>query len=142
MISEILLFFEDLLFPTKCGGCNIPGSILCQNCIYTFEKSDQNFEKNIDSLFDYRKGLLKKLVWKVKYKNDRKLAESLGELLANYILEEIDSIKKLHGGEFITVCIPNRQKGFRVFNHAEILAKSVSTKNNLESLLISISIYL
>lgn len=132
MISEILLFFEELIFPVKCGGCDKSGTILCQNCLLTLEKSSRNFEKDVDSVFDYREGLLKKLIWKIKYKNNEKLAKKLGEHLAMYILEEIDSLKKLYGGEFIVVCVPNRKKGFRVFNHAYVLAKEVSRRNKLE----------
>jgi len=132
VISEILLFFEDLLFPTKCGGCGKPDTILCQNCLSTFEKSNKNFEKNIDSIFAYREGVLKNLIWKIKYKNNEKLAEKLGEHLGMYILEELDSLKKLHGGHFVVVCVPNRKKGFRIFNHAKVLASSVSHINNLE----------
>ncbi|HRH30585.1 MAG TPA: phosphoribosyltransferase family protein [Candidatus Paceibacterota bacterium] len=132
MISEILLFLEELLFPSKCGGCDKTGIVLCSKCLNTLEKSDKNFEKNIDSVFDYRKGLLKKMIWKIKYKNNQKLAEVLGEHLAFFILEEMESLHKLHGGEFIVACVPNRKKGFRVFNHALVFANQVAKKNNLE----------
>lgn len=132
MISEILLFFEELLFPKNCGGCNKSGEILCIKCLLTLEKNPDNFDKNTNSAFDYRSGVLKKLIWNIKYKNNKRLAEALGEQLALYVQEELDSLKKLYGGEFIVICVPNRKKGFRVFNHAYIFAKEVSTKNNLE----------
>lgn len=132
MISEILMFFEDLLFPTKCGGCDKTGSFLCDDCLKTLKKAEKNFEKDIDSVFDYREGVLKKVIWKIKYKNDKKLAGVLGEHLAMYVTEEMFSTQKIHGGEFIVTCVPNRRKGIRSFNQALVLAEKVAKENKLK----------
>lgn len=134
VISEIIRFLEDIFFSKRCGGCGTLGTLLCLDCYIKLKKNEYDLKEDVISLFNYREGPIQKIIWNIKYKNNKKLAEKMGESLALFVAEEIDSLNKLYGGNFLVVPIPSRLKNTRSFNQAEILAKQVAQKNNLQIL--------
>lgn len=124
--SGIDLFLE-ILFPSKCLGCNISGQILCLDCIYNLRQAERETENSILAVYDYRDPIVKNAIWKLKYYKTPRLGQRLGQLLYSSLLEEIVSIQMFSQGSpiyVIPVPISKGKKVSRGYNQSEIIAKS------------------
>ncbi len=85
-------------------------------------------EKDTFALFSYQDPLVKELVWDLKYKGNRTLAETFGTLLCDTILSELGehNVFEKHP-EVLLMPIPisDRRRMERGWNQAELLAKAV-----------------
>lgn len=139
-----LQFILDLIFPKLCFGCGKPGNYVCSSCekLITFtriplcpicEKPSPRgtthqkclTKLSINGMYvlgDYR-GILRKLIHELKYKN----VYTVSETLIDYILKYQDFF--FTGFDFITA-VPlykNRLKE-RGYNQAEILATILKSR--------------
>ncbi len=124
--NEFNLFLE-ILFPSKCVGCNIHGQILCKNCINNLRQAERPTESEIFAVYDYRDPIIKKAIWKLKYYHSSQLGQKLGELLYEAFIEDITEIKMFTKGSpiyVIPVPISHDRKKNRGYNQAEIIARS------------------
>jgi len=126
-------FLLDILFPTKCLGCQIKSEILCDNCIQKIHLAERETDENILAVFDYRDVLMKKAIWELKYHHKRYLGEKLGQLLYEFLIEDISDIKISVSGRSIYVIpvpISNKKRKKRGYNQALAIAKGFCTSTN------------
>ena len=126
-------FFLEILFPTRCIGCDEKGEILCENCIYSIRLAERPTEEKILALYDYRDPLVKKAIWKLKYYHSPYLGRKLGLLLYESFLEEINLLEILSLGSpilVIPVPISSEKRKTRGYNQSEIIARSFCSSSN------------
>ncbi len=111
---RLLSFLSDFLFPQK----------------YRLPKSlpQASPAENAQALFDYGDKRVKELVWEIKYKGNKELAEKIGIMLYDTIVaeaEENNIFEKF--GEVIIMPIPisDRRRLDRGWNQAELLTKAI-----------------
>ena len=141
-------FLLDLFFPKFCLSCGKTGSWLCQDCQAFLKIQEENFCPACDKLtlnfkthkackgltklaglfwaVDYRNPLVKKLIFKFKYRPFAKeLARPLTKILISHFLLSGVPLTKM---DFVLVPIPLTRKRlkWRGFNQAEEIAKEIS----------------
>ncbi|HEY4479307.1 MAG TPA: phosphoribosyltransferase family protein [Candidatus Paceibacterota bacterium] len=79
----------------------------------------------IISVFDYRDPLIKRMVWEIKFRGNRRLAKLAADVLYEHLLAELSELKLFSGGsQVLLVPVPlaaKRMRG-RGFNQAERIA--------------------
>lgn len=127
IIKNKINIILELLFPSKCLGCNISGEILCQNCINKLEPAERETERNIIASYDYRDPIIKKAIWKLKYYGSPYLGERLGQLLYADLVEDVALLQMFsQGSPILVIPVPiskDRKKG-RGYNQSEVIARS------------------
>lgn len=115
-IIKITQIISNLIFPIECALCRFSGKYLCASCENNLTVKKINKKLSIDienksfALYDYKDGLVKKLLFKLKYNHHPRLAEIMG----NYSKEFIE--KNIMEGEsfaFALVPIPISEKRLR-----------------------------
>jgi ComF family protein len=80
------------------------------------------------SVFSYKDTTVRQMIWLLKYRRDKKVAERFGAVLAEHLLEEL-SDRVLFGGVGQTTVIPiplsNKRQHERGFNQSELIAKEL-----------------
>ena len=125
-IDKIKNFLLSILFPVKCIGCKKKNEILCDFCISKIQKNEKILEKNVTALFNYKDPLIKKIIWELKYHHKRYLGEKLGQLLYEFLIEDIADIKAYTPGRSIFVIpvpISNKKNRIRGYNQSCAIAK-------------------
>jgi ComF family protein len=125
-IKLIKNFLLDILFPIKCIGCQVKNEILCDNCVQKIKSAERETGVDILAVFDYRDPIIKKAIWELKYHHKRYLGEKLGQLLYEFLIEDISDIKIGVSGRSIYVVpvpISNKKKKIRGYNQAIAIAK-------------------
>jgi competence protein ComFC len=125
-IRQIKNSFLDILFPIYCSGCGIKNEILCNNCITKIHIAERETDQNILAMFDYRDPLIKKVIWELKYHHKRYLGEKLGQLLYEFLIEDISEVKiDVPGRSIIVIPVPisNKKTKKRGYNQALAIAK-------------------
>src|SRR3989344_4227647 len=84
---ESLLRIHDLLLPRRCVGCGKKGVSLCGVCTDAFLRAEAA-PLECGALFDYNHKVVRRAVWRLKYRGDRTLAEIFGKRMAEEFLEE------------------------------------------------------
>lgn len=91
-------------------------------------------ESGVVALFDYQDALVKELIWEIKYKGNRVLAEKLGFVLYDTIIDEL-SERNVFVKEKSVVLIPmpvsDKRRLERGWNQAELLAGAVKSLDTL-----------
>lgn len=141
---ENSLFFKtiknsilDLLFPVKCLGCGIKNEILCNNCVAKIPITERETGKDIVAMFDYRDPLIRKAIWELKYHHKRYLGQKLGQLLYEFLIEDISDLKSIVSGRSIYVIpvpISNKKTKLRGYNQALSIAKGFCDMTDKEIL--------
>jgi ComF family protein len=117
----------EMLFPSRCIGCNFRGEILCSNCLDNLKLVERQTEENIIALYDYRDPIIKKGIWKLKYHHSPYLGKKFGELLCESFLEEIDQLKTFSKGSSVFVIpipISKNKHQARGYNQSEIISRA------------------
>lgn len=80
------------------------------------------------ALFNYHDKVLKKLVWQLKYRGRREIAQILGRAAYAHLIEDLADRKMWNGREEKILVIPvplaRARERSRGFNQAELLAKA------------------
>lgn len=123
----------NLLFPIHCLGCEQEGEFICSSCFkkilinkrYYFDKEDV-LKKTI--VVGCREDeLLKQAIRKYKYNFIKDLAEPLGQLMINKLLEDIGK-SDLKNLVLIPIPLHLKRLRWRGFNQSELLAQEISQK--------------
>lgn len=125
-IRSINNFLLNIFFPVKCLGCQTKDEILCNNCISKIDLAGRETDENIIAMFDYRDPLIRKTIWELKYHHKRYLGEKLGQLLYEFLMEEIENIRTYSAGTplyVIPVPISSKKTRVRGYNQARTIAK-------------------
>jgi len=137
----------DLLFPPRCAGCGRSGSWLCPACISEIEfiepplcsrcglpsvenpcLSCQIVPLAIDGIrgVGYLRGPLKRAVYQFKYRQRRRLALPLADLMRQYLLEN-----PLLADLIVPVPLHMDRLRERGYNQAALLARELSERSGL-----------
>jgi len=122
-----MALFLEILFPSRCIGCNIKDEILCPNCVDRLQLAERPTEENIMAVYDYRDPVVKKAIWKLKYYHHPHLGKKLGELLYESFLEEINLLQMFSLGSpilIIPVPVSRNKRKLRGYNQSEIIARN------------------
>ena len=125
-IKQIKDFILEILFPTKCLGCEIKSEILCDNCVAQINTAERETDKNILAVFDYRDPLIKKAIWELKYHHKHYLGQKLGQLLYESLIEDIGDIRvEVSGRSIFVIPVPisNKKTKLRGYNQTLAIAK-------------------
>jgi ComF family protein len=125
--KKIKNFLLDILFPTKCLGCGAKSEILCEKCVLMIRSAERETEDKIIAVFDYRDSVIKRAIWELKYHHKRYLGERLGQLLYEYLMEEISEMKiDVAGRSILVIPVPisNKKMKKRGYNQALYIARS------------------
>ncbi len=134
-IKSIKNWLLDILFPDKCLGCQMKGSIICTTCAIHIRRTERETSSNIIAAYDYRDLIIKKAIWNLKYHKHRHLGDKLGEMLYETLIEDIADIVTLSKGQnifVIPVPLSRTKEKMRGYNQAEIIAKSFCRCNKEE----------
>lgn len=128
VLLSIFEYVIDMLFPKRCAGCNKIGTFLCAQCIQTIPPPEPPKEPFISAVFDYRHKIVKRAIWRFKYKNVRGLAKTFGENLHSEIVGDLG--ENLHFSKmetFLVVPIPLHAKRLRErgYNQSELIAHAL-----------------
>lgn len=125
-IKKIKDFLLNTLFPIKCLGCETRDELLCNICISKIRLAERETDRDIIAVFDYRDQVIKKAIWELKYHHKKYLGEKLGQLLYEYLVEDIGDMKTYVPGRSIYVIptpISNKKTKARGYNQALAIAK-------------------
>lgn len=122
----------DLLFPRACAKCDKGGTFLCEECLSSLPNAQRHEYSFITAIFDYQNPVIRKVIWRFKYRNARGIAKCFGarlyEEVINELGDELDaSIMPLVANSFLLVPIPLHSKRFRErgYNQSELLAREI-----------------
>lgn len=130
------VFIIDTIFPQSCIGCSVNRFLLCPQCGNALPLANPSPHPNIVSVFDYQNKIIRKSIWKFKYKNARGFASYFGKRLYEEIIgnlgEELSVSKK---EPFLIVPIPLHKKRLRErgYNQSELLVQEI-IKNDRDNL--------
>lgn len=120
--------FLNILFPQKCIGCGITQINFCTACMSSLPRARPPEDRFIHALYDYRHPLVKHVIWKLKYKN----AKDVAECFADSLLEEIiavlnEELLVFESEKPLIVPIPLHKKRLRErgYNQSDLIAKAV-----------------
>lgn len=133
-INKIKNFLLDILFPTKCLGCQMKNEVLCSNCIFKIRLVERETDKNIIALFDYRDPLIKRVIWELKYHHKRYLGEKLGQLLYEFLIEDISDMRiDISGRSIYVIPVPisSKKTKMRGYNQTHAIAKGFCNRAEL-----------
>ena len=101
-----------------CPRCGMPqaGGILCSACL-----NKKHYIDGIRSPFRFE-GIIRQAIHQLKYKNLRAIAESLAELLGNYL-----TTHPIPGEVLVPVPLHHRRLKERGYNQSELLAKKLGS---------------
>jgi competence protein ComFC len=119
LISIILPKNEEILYLESLSASDLLDKV---SLARTMEKD------RFLAIFDYKDPLARKIIWQIKYKDNRIISHNLAILLYDLILEEIsDETSFSRYQQIIIIPIPCSTKRFREkgFNQTEILAKEL-----------------
>ncbi len=87
-------------------------------------------DDNIKSLFNYHDPLIKKSLWELKYQGNTKIAQTLGKLLYERLLDELsDALMFSNFDKPILIPLPlsKKRRKVRGWNQSEILIRAIVT---------------
>ncbi len=123
---KIKNFLLNILLPIKCFNCKTNNEVFCQNCIEKTSKSKEYLRENMLAIFNYQDPIIKKAIWELKYYHKRYLGKKLGQLLYEFLLEDISDIRIMSLGQKIYVIpipISKRKIKLRGYNQSKIIAQ-------------------
>ena len=124
-----ILKILDFLFPSKCGGCCKAGVYLCMGCLQKLPKAKPPKETFIRVIFDYKNRHVRDLIWKLKYRGVKQIAEIFGTLLYERLLAEIaeenlfkNKVQRILAPIPLTI----KKLKWRGFNQTELIAREIA----------------
>lgn len=85
------------------------------------------------ALFDYNHSLVKEIVWEIKYKGNRMLADKMGELLYDNLeseLEERNVYEKFGNIILLPSPVSDKRRFERGWNQAELLTEAIKRRDH------------
>lgn len=141
-------FILNIVFPKFCFSCKKEGNYLCEDCLATFEISQENFclcenpinifaggkcrkcsSKKLDGLYfalPYQNKKIKNLIHRFKYEP---FVKELSEPLANLIITHFQLTEKQENfRDFVIIPVPLEKKRlkWRGFNQSEEIGKKLA----------------
>lgn len=92
-VNNIINFILDIIYPIHCINCNLKNNIICDKCLNKIPLNNKETAENIYAVFDYQNPLIKKIIWALKYHHKKYLGDKMGQILYEYLLDQISDIK-------------------------------------------------
>lgn len=167
-VGKFINFFLDLIFPKQCLGCGVESVYLCQNCFeaisvsksikcffcgrrspagYVCQKCRQKNHPALAGLLvasDWQNILLRQVIYEYKYRFVRELAEPLGKIMIDFLVQnhlitkiapdgsgqQTHQPKNWPTNQLILLPVPlhKRRLTWRGFNQAQFIAKQLANK--------------
>src|SRR3989338_1477659 len=128
---EFLLRILDILLPRRCVGCGKKGVSLCGECTDALPRAVAA-PLDCEALFDYNHKVMRRAVWRLKYRGDRTLAEIFGKRMAEEFLEEHTQMlsRLAYGGRILLIPVPSTRKRYfeRGYNQAELIVRALAQR--------------
>jgi len=120
---------HSILFPKRCAGCGAKETYLCDLCRNQIPLSRGYSEYTILSAVPYRQPAVQKLIWLLKYRGIKEVADIFAGWLSEILLDELTEATAYRetGGKILLVPIPLSKKRERArgYNQAEEIAKKL-----------------
>ena len=122
------------IFPDKCYVCGCVGNIICKNCVPSLPPP--NNLKNLHDLniypsFSYKNEAIRKLIWSLKYKNNKNVTKFFADYMYEdllYIISELLILNSSNKIFVIPVPLHQSKKVIRGYNQSELLAEEMLHK--------------
>ncbi|OGI74855.1 hypothetical protein A2740_01830 [Candidatus Nomurabacteria bacterium RIFCSPHIGHO2_01_FULL_43_16] len=124
----------DIVFPVNCVACGKSGVDLCVVCLNDSPEAKRESVKWIFPLYDYRHPPIKKVLWLLKYKGKKRLANVFAEVMYGRMLEELSELNIMENfRKPVLIPIPLSKKRCRErgYNQAELICQELIKINNL-----------
>lgn len=121
-----------ILFPDKCIGCEKLNTLLCGHCLIQIPKAENLPQSFIYPVFNYRSPVVKEVIWRLKYKNVRRLAPIMGPPLYEKIIDVLsDELSFSEQEPALLVDIPLHKSRLRErgYNQSELLVREIVKYN-------------
>ena len=92
--------------------------------------------KNSVAIFSYKSKLVKQAIWSLKFKNNSEISKLFGEILYDYLIEELADLKLSHNFDkpiLIPIPITRKKKLERGYNQTELIAQEINKLDNNNS---------
>lgn len=115
------------LFPDRCVGCLVRGSLVCTSCLRSFAAAPSAEDPAIACVYAYRDARVRALIRLLKYKNTRHVAGRLGPCLASVFMELLGEEGRLMPHRVLVVPMPLSRKRLRSrgYNQSALLARAM-----------------
>jgi len=125
--SQFIANFLDLLFPRPNSVIQLE---LCsiQTLLKNLPPAKQHPLPYIESAFEYRNPLTKKIVWEIKYRNNINLAKKVAIHMHDILLEQLSDDRLFTNAEpplLVPIPMSDHRKKTRGFNQALLLARYI-----------------
>ncbi|MEA3399027.1 MAG: phosphoribosyltransferase family protein [Patescibacteria group bacterium] len=125
----LIKYILDIIFPDFCLGCKKRGFLICPNCL---EENTLNNNNEILSLYEYKNPLIKEVLWRLKYKNDKRVANFFGKLIYQNFIEDFADLKMYTIDKpIILLPVPLSDKRIkeRSYNQSLLIAKAIKRED-------------
>ena len=126
-LSSVKDIFIDFLFPKSKRVLELE-ALSVDKLLYILPPAEGMKDKYTLALFDYSHSLVKEVIWELKYSGNVRIVNKLGEILYDYIRQEILNLALFENwGTPILLPIPmsNKRKFERGWNQTELLIKVI-----------------
>src|SRR3989339_1115973 len=89
LLQHFSLLLSNALYPISCDGCGKKEVGLCAKCLAILPPPDFKQEEEVVAVFSYQNKIVKRAIWKLKYRNGRYLAPILAEAIYERLLPEL-----------------------------------------------------
>lgn len=130
----LLLF--GAIYPISCLGCGKKDEGLCAKCLAHLPPPDFNRDEQIIAAFSYQNKVVKKAIWRLKYRDGRYLAPILAKALYERLLPELSDLKLLQnftGALLVPIPLSAKRLRKRGYNQAELLAQALTEEDRGEN---------
>jgi competence protein ComFC len=131
MLKEL---WFDFLFPKE-REILVLESISTEKLLEILPSANSPEESEVIALFDYSHHVVKEIIWEIKYSGNKTLAEKLGQILFDAIMEELydkNILEKWPTVLLIPMPISGKRRFERGWNQAELLAKAVKAHDKAQ----------
>ena len=136
--SKLWKTFLDFIFP-KSLETLVLESLSIREIVELLPKAETTKDDKALALFDYNHRLTKEMIWELKYKGNKVISDKFGEILYNFIKENLPDWHDWQSQRPIIIPIPisDKRRIERGWNQTEILLESIrksDTNNNFKYL--------
>lgn len=117
------------LVPPHCAGCDAPGSWLCAECRHSFEPTALRAGRLRIRAAGAYQGPLRLAIQRFKYRDERALAEELGDLVAALVAGDLACGVRLDA--LVAVPLHPRRVRARGYDQAALLGARVGQRTGL-----------
>lgn len=116
----------EAFFEKRCEFCKRTGFRFCPNCMSKKAELKKS-QDNIPYFLDYQDESIRKLIWKLKYKNEYAIAKDVAIILGEYIISQIEDDLNLNGKKIYIIPAPTTKdrKKYRIKNHMLVVANEL-----------------